>query len=54
MTDISASYAVLMPEVKGERYSVQAPDILDLAERARHAINVLTRAIVPARSYAVW
>ena len=51
---IALPYAVRMPEVKGECYSAQAPDTLDLAERARFAINVLTRAVVPARSYAVW
>ena len=53
MADISVPYAVRLPEVNGERYSTQAPDTLDLAAHA-YAINVLTRAVVPARSYAVW
>jgi DUF1680 family protein len=43
-----------MPAVKGESYQAEVPDTLDLAERARYAINVLTRAVVPQRAYAVW
>ena len=31
-----------------------APKTLDLAAQARQAINVLTRAVVPQQSYAVW
>ncbi len=45
---------VSLPEVKGERYAAEVPDTLDLAERARLAVNVLTRAIDPEQDYAVW
>lgn len=40
--------------VKGQRYKAKVPDTLDLAERARLAINVLTRAVIPEAYYAYW
>lgn len=39
---------------EGERYEVEAPDTLDLAERAALAINALTRVVDPARDYEVY
>ena len=38
----------------GQRYEAEVPDTLDLADRARYAINVLTRATAPDHRYAVW
>jgi hypothetical protein len=51
---IPDGFTIRTPTVKGTRSSAEVPDTLDLAERARCAVNVLTRAVVPQRSYAVW
>jgi len=48
------SFVVSTPHVRGRRYSAEVPDTFDLADRARLAINVLTRALVPQRSHAAW
>ena len=39
---------------RGEYYTVEAPDTLDLAERARLSINSLTGNVDPDRFYAVY
>ena len=40
--------------IEGERYVADVPDTLDLAERARIAVNVLTRGVAPEKHHAVW
>ena len=40
--------------VAGERYEAEVPDTLDLADRARLALNVLTRAVIPEEHFAYW
>ena len=49
-----SGYVVSTPKVRGQCYSAEVPDTLDLAARARNAINALTRTVVPQRSFAVW
>src|SRR6266705_5550264 len=46
-----APSAVVGAEIRGERYSATVPDTLDLAERARLALNGLARARDPERGY---
>ena len=41
-------------EYKGERYKATVPDTLDLAERARLAINGLTSTLDPEQDYFQW
>ena len=48
---MTAQHTVSPPLVQGYRRKVEVPDTLDLAERARCAINVLTRAIAPESFY---
>ncbi len=46
--------AVPSIEYKGERYKATVPDTLDLAERARLAINGLTSTLDPEQDYFQW
>ena len=46
--------AIPSPAYKGERYDAEAPDTLDLAERAALAINAMTRVVDPALDYEVY
>jgi DUF1680 family protein len=48
---MTARHEVSVPPAIGHRYMAEIPDTLDLAERARSAINVLTRAIAPEPWY---
>ena len=40
-----------LPSYRGERYEVTVPDTLDISERARLAVNVLTEATDPFADY---
>jgi len=42
------------PPYRGERYEAMAPDTLDIAERARLALNALTEATDPQADYEVY
>ena len=53
-TNERAPFTVRTPEMRGTRRAAEIPDTLDLAERARLAVNVLTRAVVPQRFHAAW
>ena len=39
---------------KGQWYEAQVPDTLDLAERAKYSVNVLTSNLDPVNHYALW
>lgn len=54
MGDTKTDSRIARPEVKGERYQAIVPDTLDLADHARAAINVMTRAVIPEIHYAYW
>jgi hypothetical protein len=43
-----------VPSYPGERYEVEVPDTLDLAERAALAINAMTRVVDPDRDYELY
>jgi hypothetical protein len=43
-----------MVSISGKRYQARVPDTLDLADRARRAINALTRCVIPEACYAYW
>lgn len=44
---------ISMPQVSGERYFSHSPDTLDLQEKAKSAINALTRCTSPRSNYDV-
>jgi len=44
----------LMITVHGAKYQARVPDTLDLADRARMAINTMTRCVMPEACYAYW
>jgi hypothetical protein len=48
----SAEVNVLLPD--GERYEVEIPDTLDLAERAEYALNALCGMLDPNLDYEIW
>ena len=50
----SHRYSVSALPARGERYEAEVPGTLDLAERARYSLNVLTRATVPGPWYGIW
>ena len=52
--DRSGQPVISQLNVDGQRYDVDVPGTLDLADRARHAINVLTRTVIPERWYSIW
>ena len=43
-----------MVSISGSRYQARVPDTLDLADRARLAINAMTRCVLPEARYAYW
>ena len=45
---------IALPHFEGERYEVEIPDTLDLAERAGLAIQAITRMVDPKRNYALY
>ncbi len=51
---MASDKGVSVPQVGGERHTAEVPDTLDLAERARLAVNIQTRATSPARYYGGW
>jgi hypothetical protein len=47
-------FAYDIPPYTGQRYTDRVPDTLDLAERARLALNALTRPVDPERDYSLY
>src|SRR5712691_780520 len=45
---------VTLPPYKGEKYEATVPDTLDLAERARIAINALTEVTNPQEDFEIY
>ena len=53
--DLNAGSAeVHVPPPEGERYEVEVPDTLDLAERAGYALNALIGMLDPNLNYEIW
>src|SRR5262245_37977710 len=46
--------SVELPPYKGERYEAMVPDTLDIAERGRLAVNVLSEATNPLADYEAY
>lgn len=53
--ELKQDYPAIPPiQYQGERYKATVPDTLDLAERARLAVNGLTSTLDPAQDYFQW
>ncbi|HID31621.1 MAG TPA: hypothetical protein EYP19_16690 [Desulfobacterales bacterium] len=43
-----------VPPCEGQRYDVEIPDTLDLAQRAEYALNALIGMLDPNLNYEIW